>query len=116
MVIAIGEDGKILLQKEYSYPPNETLYQFPGGAIEKNETPEKAAIRELAEEAKLKGELEYLGWFYVENRRTKAMLHVFLATQLETVDSGQDIEEEAYINKRIGSASQKPRKNRPRER
>ena len=57
-IIAIDEKGCILVQKEYSYPPNEWLYQFPGGAIEPNETPEQGALRELIEEASLTGSLK----------------------------------------------------------
>lgn len=31
-VIAVDERGRVLLQREYSHPPAEVLYQFPGGA------------------------------------------------------------------------------------
>lgn len=48
------KDNKILLQKEYSYPVNEVLYQFPGGKLEKGESPVEAAKRELVEESGLK--------------------------------------------------------------
>jgi ADP-ribose pyrophosphatase len=33
MVIARNSEGKILIQKEYSYPVDEILYQFPGGLL-----------------------------------------------------------------------------------
>lgn len=75
MIIAKRKDGKLLLQREYSYPPNKWLYQFPGGAIENNEDTKQSALRELAEEAGLQGNLEELGSFYVNNRRMK---HKFL--------------------------------------
>ena len=41
-IIAINADGHILLQKEYSYPPNTVLWQLPGGAIESGESISKA--------------------------------------------------------------------------
>jgi ADP-ribose pyrophosphatase len=93
MVIAVNGDGKILLQKEYSYPPDEILYQLPGGLLEKVETPIQGAARELAEEAGLKGRLKPIGWFYSENRHRKQKLHVFIATDLSPDFAEKDPEE-----------------------
>lgn len=42
----IFKDNKILL----SYEKNNDVYMTPGGAIEKNETPEECCAREVAEE------------------------------------------------------------------
>ena len=73
-VIVICRKGdKILVQREYSYPVDEILWQFPGGKIEADETPEQAATRELAEESGIKAEnAKCIGWFYPDNRRTNA--------------------------------------------
>lgn len=79
-MVICTRDNEVLLQKEYSYPPDEILYQFPGGKIESGETPEDGVIRELAEEAGLKpGSIERIGWFYVDNRRTNSKMFVFVA-------------------------------------
>ena len=77
-VIVICRKGdKILVQREYSYPLDEILWQFPGGKIEADETPEQAATRELAEESGIKAEnAKCIGWFYPDNRRTNARLFV----------------------------------------
>lgn len=93
MTIAINNDGKILLQKEYSYPPNDVMFQLPGGALEPNEDPKDGAARELAEEAGLAGTLSYLGWFYVNNRRSDQKMHIFVARELTTVPTNHDPEE-----------------------
>ncbi|MDO8265883.1 MAG: NUDIX hydrolase [Candidatus Saccharibacteria bacterium] len=92
-IIVINEYNKILLQKEYSYPPNEILYQFPGGGINTNEAPIDAAKRELSEEANLSGEIEEIGWFYTDNRRKKSKMHVFVATRLTGSPGKLDAEE-----------------------
>ncbi len=93
MVLAMNEEGKFLIQKEYSYPPDEVMYQLPGGAIEKGEKPEIGAARELAEEASLAGNLEPMGWFYLNNRRTSQKMYVYLATDLCEAEAPKDPEE-----------------------
>ena len=93
MVLAVNNDDKFLIQKEYSYPPDEVLYQLPGGAIEKGEDPMTGGARELAEEASLAGDLELLGWFYVHNRRTSQKMYVYLATNLTETIAKKDPEE-----------------------
>ncbi len=94
-VIAINQNGKILVQKEYSYPPNEWLYQFPGGGLESSESPTDGAARELAEEAGLGGELAPIGWFYSDNRRRKDKCHIFTCQNLVARSEIMD-EEEAF--------------------
>lgn len=78
-VIAIDGDN-VLIQQEYSYPPNETMYQFPGGGIEAGEAAEKAAIRELKEESGYTGTPVYLGFYYPRNRLSSSKMHVVLVT------------------------------------
>ena len=70
VIIICQNGGKVLIQREYSYPVDDILYQFPGGKIEEGETPEQAAQRELAED------FQQIGWFYADNRRTSAKLYV----------------------------------------
>lgn len=93
MILAVNKDGKFLVQKEYSYPPDEVLYQLPGGAIEDGEDPETGARRELAEEAGLDGRLTPLGWFYLHNRRTSQKMFVYMATELASTEAEKDPEE-----------------------
>lgn len=93
-LIVIRDDNKILVQKEYSYPPNELLFQFPGGGINKGESPKDAATRELSEEANIKGDLDNIGWFYLDNRRKDSKMYVFIAKDLSVCPGKLDIEEE----------------------
>jgi len=93
-IIAVNNDGQILLQKEYSHPQNEKLFQFPGGALEKGESPKQGAARELAEETGLAGKLTQIGWFYPDNRRKTQKMYVFVARNLREVQATKDIEEE----------------------
>lgn len=88
-------DNKLLVQKEYSYPPNKVLFQFPGGKTETGETLESAAKRELIEECGIAAvSLLPLGYFYTNNRRSKDKMHVFLASEvIEVPKKGGDPEE-----------------------
>ncbi len=48
--LAITEDGKALMVKQYRHPVEEVLLELPGGFIDKDESPEEAMARELKEE------------------------------------------------------------------
>lgn len=104
-IIALREDGKILLQQEYSHPPNEILFQFPGGGVPKSEDIFEGANRELMEECSLRGKLEKIGEYYIDNRRSEAKMHVFVASDLEEADLPGDpeefIEHDWYSEKQI---------------
>jgi ADP-ribose pyrophosphatase len=90
------QDGQILLQREYSYPPGEFLLQFPGGKIEGGETPEQGAARELREESGFSfSASERVGWYYVDNRRSNSRMYVVLAKDVTPVEkTGGDLEED----------------------
>lgn len=96
MVLARNDDGKFLVQREYSYPPDEFLLQLPGGSLNINEDSKVGALREFSEETGLTGELESLGWFYSNNRRSAEKMNVFLATNLSPADGFHKDEEELF--------------------
>lgn len=51
--VAVERDGRFLLVLRAN-PPAQHMYAFPGGRVDKDETLEAAALRELAEETGLK--------------------------------------------------------------
>lgn len=96
-ILAKREDGKILIQTEYSYPPNERMFQLPGGVIDDEETKEEAANRELMEETGYRArDLKLLGEYYINNRRSAEKMYVFLGTdpieEKREADKEEDIE------------------------
>lgn len=97
-IIAINEDGAILVEQEYSHPPKRWLYQFPGGGVPAGEDPADGANRELMEECNLRGELTYLGNYMMLNRRSASPMHVFIARNLRHEEREGDPEEFIRIN------------------
>jgi len=50
----VDEDRRVLIAKRSNNKSSAGKWEFPGGKIEKNETPEEALIRELDEELDIK--------------------------------------------------------------
>lgn len=95
VTVIAKKDGKILIQREYSYPPNQKLFQFPGGGVSVNEKPEEGANRELMEEMGYRAnKLELLGSYFINNRRSAQKMYVFLASDLIEESLEKDVEEE----------------------
>ncbi|MFO0971233.1 MAG: NUDIX hydrolase [Candidatus Saccharimonadales bacterium] len=83
LIIAQNSEGKFLVQREYSYPPNEVMWQLPGGAMELGETVKDAALRELAEECGYSSKnVIDLGYFYVQNRKSNRKQYVVICSDL----------------------------------
>src|SRR5262249_54787574 len=49
-VLALREDGTIYLVRQYRYPVDSALWELPAGRLDRGESPEEAAQRELREE------------------------------------------------------------------
>jgi 8-oxo-dGTP pyrophosphatase MutT (NUDIX family) len=82
-IIAIDAEGRILVEREYSYVPDVWLYQFPGGGMDHGETQEQAANRELREEVGLAAAtLTPIGSVYLQHRLSPARIHLFVGTGL----------------------------------
>ncbi len=93
-IIAINDKNEILLQKEYSYPPNEVLFQLPGGAVKESEEIVVAANRELSEESGYIGKnCQIIGYFYLNNRRSDRKQYVILCRDLIKKKQSHDDEE-----------------------
>lgn len=93
-VVVCIKNGMILIQTEYSYPPNLFMYQLPGGGIEEGEDALAAGCRELQEESGYIGTPSYLGYYYPDNRRSDAKTHFLLIEDPTPVEKvGGDIEE-----------------------
>lgn len=48
--VVVTSDERMIFVRQYRYPVDQVTLELPGGVMEKNETPEVAALREMREE------------------------------------------------------------------
>lgn len=97
-VIAITEDGQVVMERQYRHGLGKTCFELPCGVIEKGETPLEAAKRELLEETGYAGG-EWEQWMVLSpNPSTSTNLtYSFVATGVKKVagqslDASEDIQ------------------------
>ena len=96
-VVALTEDDKVILVRQYRHAAGEEILELPGGVIEKDESPEDAARRELLEETGYEFEdIEFLSTLYANPATATNKTHCFLATggkktSEQNLDRGEEI-------------------------
>lgn len=88
--------NKIILVKQFRFPLKKETLEIPAGKVEKNETPERAAKRELLEETGfIAKNLEKIGQFYPTPGYSNEVLSLFRAKNLNK--SKQKMDEDEFI-------------------
>lgn len=83
VVIPVKDDGKIILVKQFRYPLQKWLIEFPAGKLDDNEDPLICATRELEEETGYKAkEFVKLGEILTAPGYCTEILHIYKATGL----------------------------------
>lgn len=99
VVVAVKDNNKIILVKQFRYPLQKVLIELPAGKLETNEDPMKCAIRELEEETGYSsGKIEKLGSIYTTPGFCTEELHIYLAKDLK---SGNHNREEGEFGMQI---------------
>lgn len=112
--IAIDKDDNVMILRHYRHGIRKYLMEFVGGAIEKNESPEMAAKRELEEETGYTGGFFYhVGTSYPNPANHTNQVYTFLAidgkvTQAQRLEIGETIHVEKVPLKTVIEEMSKP--------
>jgi ADP-ribose pyrophosphatase len=89
MVVAVTEDGKLVMVEQYRHNLKRHAIELPAGAVSDGEDPETAALRELDEETGYRpaegAQLRHLGSYYSLPSETNKITHVYLAAPVVKV-------------------------------
>lgn len=97
-VLAIQDDGKIVLVRQYRYPVDAFVWELPAGRLDDGESPEQAAQRELQEEIGFKaGQLQKMAFFHTTPGFCDESMHVFRATGLVASKAQGDEDERIEV-------------------
>lgn len=100
-VLPILPNGKIALNRNFRHAIRSWEYEIPRGGLQKNETPEQAAIREMKEETGLvANEVVFLGEMLPDSGLTSTHAPVYLA---KVVEEGEAILEDSEAIEAIDS-------------
>ena len=98
-VLAVTQENKIVLVKQYRKAIEKVSYEIPAGKLEggENADPEAAALRELEEEAAYTGKLTLLYDFYSAIGFCNERLKLYLASDLTKVKNPRPQDEDETL-------------------
>ena len=95
-VVALTDDSKVIVVKQFRYPFDKPLIEIPAGKLDPGEQGHECALRELKEEAGVIPErIVYIGDFYPTPAYCDEVIHMYMATGLKYVE--QDLDEDEFL-------------------
>lgn len=93
-IVAITDENKILLVRQYRKAIEKVLWEIPAGKLEQGESPKDCAIRELKEETGYSAKnMKLIHKFYTSSGFSNQKIYVYLATDLEKGECNLDEDE-----------------------
>ncbi|XLG10853.1 isopentenyl pyrophosphate and dimethylallyl pyrophosphate dip [Bacillus subtilis] len=97
-VLAVTDEGKIIMVKQFRKPLERTIVEIPAGKLEKGEDPEYTALRELEEETGYTAKkLTKITAFYTSPGFADEIVHVFLAEELSVLEEKRELDEDEFV-------------------
>ena len=96
VIVPVFDDGTVALVRQYRHPAARYLLEAPAGTLEKGESPEAGAARELEEElGVVAAKMVKLSEFFVSPGFCEEKMWVYLATAL--TETAQRLEDDELI-------------------
>lgn len=94
-MIALTDDGKVYIERQYRYPVDEVITEIPAGKLnDRSEDRLEAAKRELAEETGLTADRwDFIGDVYVTAAYSDEVISIYLARGLHKGEARPDEDE-----------------------
>lgn len=97
-VLAVTDEGKILMVEQFRKPLEKTIIEIPAGKLEKGEDPLECAKRELLEETGYSCEkIESIGSFYTSPGFADELIYLFFTDTL-VKKGAQMTDEDEFLN------------------
>lgn len=96
--LAVHDDGRVVLIRQYRYPVDEAVWELPAGRLDPGETALEGARRELEEETGLRAaSIEPIGVFYTTPGFCDELMHLFRATGLRQGEPRPEADERIEV-------------------
>lgn len=94
VIVALLDDGRVLLERQYRYPVARVMTEFPAGKLDPGEEPLACGRRELLEETGYTGgEWAYAGAMHLAIAYSTEIIHIFFARRLQAGPQQLDADE-----------------------
>ena len=91
VIIALMDDGRVVLERQFRYPIGQVMIEFPAGKLEKGEDPLLCGQRELLEETGYRAShWAYAGPMHLAIAYSTEVIHVYFAKGLSLGERSLD--------------------------
>lgn len=93
-IVPLFENGDVMLINQFRYPAKKIFLEVPAGKIDKGESSDQTAVRELREETGLNAkEIHYVGHFFPAIGYADEVIHIYVAMDMELNEDATDDDE-----------------------
>ena len=96
-ILPIDKHENLLFIRQFRLATKKTITEIPAGKIEKGESPEQAALREMNEEIGYSGKLAPIVKWYLAPGYSTEKMHLFFATGLKRITKRLRMDDDEII-------------------